>query len=110
MLRTQSSLDAAYYVTLEPQRSRLTFRGPIMQTEEGGKTFPYEVELERPFEYGPDEAVEVRILIDGTICEIYVGGRVAMSARMYDIEHGRLGLFVNQGEAAFGNLRIHRLG
>lgn len=110
MLRTQGSLDAAYYVTLEPQRGRVTFRGPIMQSEEGGKTFPYEVELERPFDYEPGEAVGIRILIDGTICEIYVGGRVAMSARMYDIEQGRLGLFVNQGEAAFGNVQIHKLG
>jgi len=109
MLRTKHSLDFAYYVTLEPQRGRVTFRGPIMQSEEGGKTFPYEVELERPLELEPDADVEIRIFVDGTICEIYADGRVAMSARMYDIERGSLGLFVNQGEAAFRNVKIETL-
>lgn len=110
MLRTENALDFAYYVTLEPQRDRVTFRGPIMQSEEGGKTFPYEVELERPFEFEANANIEIRIFVDGTICEIYVGGRVAMSARMYDIEQGRLGLFVNQGEAAFTDVKIETLG
>lgn len=41
MLRTDGNLDKAYYVKLEPGRNRLVFRSAIMQSEEGGKTFPY---------------------------------------------------------------------
>ncbi|MCZ4148784.1 glycoside hydrolase, partial [Escherichia coli] len=67
MLRTEDTLDAAYYVTLEPQRNRLTFRGPIMQSEEGGKTFPYEVELERPMELISDRSYEIKVFMDGSI-------------------------------------------
>lgn len=37
MLRAGQGLDFAYYITLEPHRSRITFRGPIMQSEEGVK-------------------------------------------------------------------------
>lgn len=39
MLRADKGLDIAYYITLEPERSRITFRGLIMQTEEGAKPF-----------------------------------------------------------------------
>ncbi|MFM9279744.1 glycoside hydrolase family 32 protein [Paenibacillus jiagnxiensis] len=110
MLRTEDTLDEAYYVTLEPQRNRLTFRGAIMQSEEGGKTFPYEVELERPIELIPDRPYEIKVFMDGSICEIYVDENIAMSARMYDIPRGKLGLFVSQGYAEFSDVRIKGRG
>ena len=110
MLRTEDTLDTAYYVTLEPQRNRLTFRGPIMQSEEGGKTFPYEVELERPMELISDRSYEIKVFMDGSICEIYVDENIAMSARMYDILRGKLGLFVSQGYAEFNDVRIESRG
>lgn len=110
MLRAGESLDFAYYITLEPQRSRITFRGPIMQSEEGGKTFPYDVELERPLKLLPEQEYELKVFIDGTICEIYVGGDVAMSARMYDIQQGKLAIFISQGVAEFHRVKIETLG
>ncbi len=106
MLRTGIGLDEAYYVTLEPQRNRITFRGPIMQSEDGGKTFPYEVEWERPIELLPDCSHLLQIFIDGSICEIYINGEVAMSTRMYDIKRGKLGLFVSQGDANFKRVKV----
>ncbi|MNC69973.1 hypothetical protein D3C75_1207260 [compost metagenome] len=106
MLRAGEGLDFAYYITLEPQRSRITFRGPIMQSEEGGKTFPYEVELERPLQLLPDQEYELKIFIDQTICEIYVRGEVAMSARMYDIQYGKLAIFFSQGTEEFSRVKI----
>ena len=110
MLRTGVGLDEAYYVTLEPQRHRVTFRGPIMQSEDGGKTFPYEVELERPIELLPDRSHLLQLFIDGSICEIYINGEAAMSTRMYDIERGKLGLFVSQGDAIFKCVKIETVG
>ncbi|KWX87855.1 glycoside hydrolase, partial [Paenibacillus riograndensis] len=110
MLRAGEGLDFAYYITLEPERSRIAFRGPIMQSEEGGKTFPYDVELERPLKLLQDQEYELKVFIDGTICEVYVGGEVAMSARMYDIQQGKLALFVSQGTAEFHGVKIEALG
>ncbi|MNL59801.1 hypothetical protein D3C87_1835560 [compost metagenome] len=95
---------------MEPQRNRITFRRPIMQSEEGGKTFPYDVELERPLKLLPEQEYELKVFIDGTICEVYVGGDVAMSARMYDIQQGKLALFVSQGAAEFHRVKIEALG
>nr|WP_154894236.1 glycoside hydrolase family 32 protein [Paenibacillus xylanexedens] len=106
MLRTKDTLDEAYYVTLEPQRNRITFRGAIMQSEEGGKTFPYEVELERPVQLVPNRPYEIKVYIDHSICEIYVDDEIAMSARMYDILQGKLGLFVSQGSSQISNVKI----
>ncbi|MNI88660.1 hypothetical protein D3C73_1459810 [compost metagenome] len=81
-----------------------------MQSEEGGKTFPYDVELERPLKLLQDQEYELKVFIDGTICEIYVGGDVAMSARMYDIQQGKLAIFVSQGRAEFHRVKIESLG
>lgn len=77
-----------------------------MQSEEGGKTFPYEVELERPIQLVPNHPYEIKVFIDGTICEMYVDDQIAMSARMYDIHRGKLGLFVSQGSAQFNSVKI----
>jgi beta-fructofuranosidase len=109
MIRAQASLDNAYYIRLEPQRNRITFRGPIMQSEDGGKTFPYEVELERPIELISERVYELKVFIDGSICEIYLNREVAMSARIYDITEGKLGLFVSQGSAHFHQVKIETL-
>ncbi|GJM68984.1 hypothetical protein HMSSN036_12000 [Paenibacillus macerans] len=77
-----------------------------MQSEEGGKTFPYEVELERPIELIPDRPYKIKVFMDGSICEIYVDENIALSARMYDIPRGKLGLFVSQGHVRFEEVRI----
>ena len=84
--------------------------GAIMQSEEGGKTFPCEVELERPIQLLPDQAYEIKVFMDGSICEIYLNDEVAMSARMYNIPRGKLGLFVSQGSAQFSDVKIKTRG
>lgn len=106
MLRADGNFDKAYYVKLEPGRNRIVFRSAIIQSEEGGKTFPYEAELERPIELFPGKTYEVKVFVDGTICEVYVNQEVAMSARMYDIKEGQIGLFVVEGSATFQEVQI----
>ncbi|WP_332696012.1 glycoside hydrolase family 32 protein [Halalkalibacter lacteus] len=109
LLRAQSSLVNTYIIRLEPKRNRITFRSDIMQSEEGGKTFPYEVELERPIDLIPTQPYEVKVFIDDTMCEIYVDQTIAMSVRMYDINEGKFGLFVSQGTALIKNTKIHTI-
>ncbi|MNY78509.1 hypothetical protein D3C86_2187790 [compost metagenome] len=64
------------------------------------------MELERPLQLLPDQEYELKIFIDQTICEINVGAEVAMSARMYDIQYGKLAMFVSQGTVEFSRLKI----
>lgn len=68
------------------------------------------MELERPLKLLPEQEYELKVFVDGTICEIYVGGEVALSARIYDIQHGKLALFVSQGTAEFKRVKIETLG
>ncbi|AET57225.1 glycoside hydrolase family protein [Paenibacillus terrae HPL-003] len=72
-----------------PNEAELPSVDRLCKRKRGGKTFPYDVELERPLKLLPDQEYELKVFVDGTICEVYVGGEVALSARIYDIQHGK---------------------
>ncbi|MNH91748.1 Sucrose-6-phosphate hydrolase [compost metagenome] len=109
ILRADSDLDNAYYIKLEPHRNRIVFSSAIMQSEEGGKTFPYEVELERPVRLESGIPYRIRVILDGTIGEVYINDEVALSFRMYDIPAGRVGVFATQGSTVFEQFSVHSL-
>jgi len=44
--------------------------------------------------------------VDGTLCEIYAGGKVALSARLYNLTGGGWGIFVQEGAAIFENVQF----
>ncbi|MDG0809905.1 GH32 C-terminal domain-containing protein [Cohnella rhizosphaerae] len=86
LLRTDEALDCGYMIRLEPGRQRLVFdrwprKGDV----------PFEVGLERPVALTPGVACRLDIVIDGTVCEVYVDDTVAMSARLYDHREGGMG-------------------
>ncbi|MNC70541.1 hypothetical protein D3C75_1213650 [compost metagenome] len=86
------------------------FHSSLMHSEDGGKAFPYEVELERPIQLMPDHTYDIKVFIDNSVCEIYINDQVAMSTRIYDIAEGKLGFFVSEGEAEFKDIQVHKLG
>lgn len=106
LLRATASLDQGYEVLFEPDRGRVVFRSNVFGDEHGGKILPYEVELERPLALRPNHNYSLKLVIDETICEIYVNDQIAMSARMYDLQDGDLGLFVVDGEVNFENIVV----
>jgi beta-fructofuranosidase len=65
--------------------------------------------LDRWMTLAPGNPIELKVFVDRTIAVIYVDGRVAMCARMYDLPTGRWGLFVEQGRAQFRNIKITTL-
>jgi beta-fructofuranosidase len=52
--------------------------------------------------------VRFRMLIDGTCVVAYVNDKTALSCRMYDHRAGKLGLFVNEGQAHFSRVIVKR--
>ena len=110
-LRMGQDPDEAYYIRLEPQRSRLVFdRWPRratghMQWQQGGDV-PHAVELERVVRLEPDVTHRLEIVVDGSTCVAYLDGSVAMSARMYDRPQGHWGLFATEGTVSFTDLSI----
>jgi len=99
MLRASEDLEKAYYIRLEPHRGRIVFDAWPRAGD-----VPHMVELERPLKLEPRHPVELKVLVDGTVCEVYAANQVAMSTRLYDLKIGRWGVFVQQGSARFENL------
>ncbi len=105
ILRADDTMEHLYYVRLEPQRNRLVFDTWPRQKNE----IPHWVELERPVDLKPDTPHTLTVLVDDTICEIYLDNRIAMSTRLYDFRSGRWGLFAMEARARFTGSGIFTL-
>jgi beta-fructofuranosidase len=101
-LRTSEDFEAGYYIRLEPAQQRIVFDA---WPRPGDQAFM--IGLERPLHLAPGESVSITVLVEDSICEVYVNGEVAMSTRMYDITEGNWGVFVQQGAARFTNLHLN---
>lgn len=96
ILRADADLEKGYYIRYEPQRARLVFdrwprRGDV----------PFEPGLERPLRLGASEPLRLTVFVDGTVCEAYANGAVALSARLYEHAAGQWGLFTSEGSCLF---------
>ena len=108
-LQVDEQYDTGYYLYLEPGRNRLEYVSEIRfwgPDGEGGKMFPYAVELERPFTLEADRFYPFKIFVQDSVLVVYFGGEIAMNARMYDYSGRRFGLFAIDGEAEFRNLSL----
>jgi beta-fructofuranosidase len=47
-----------------------------------------------PFELGPDEPLELRVFVDGSVVELFVNGRLAVASRVYPSRPDSLGVAV----------------
>lgn len=71
--------------------------------EEGGKTFPYDVELESAVRTPEDGVYRLEVLTEGSVGVAYVNQQAALSFRMYDHTGGYMGLF-SFGKATFSQI------
>jgi beta-fructofuranosidase len=101
MLRASDNFESAYYVRLEPARSRL-----VLDSWPRPGDVPFWVELERPIRLEPSRPVDLKVFVDGTVCVVYVANKIALSTRFYNLKQGAWGVFVNEGSARFSNVRI----
>jgi beta-fructofuranosidase len=62
------------------------------------------IELERTLTLKPGRPIELKVVVDDTIGEVYVAGQIAMSTRMYDMKQRKWGVFANEGTTKFRNL------
>lgn len=104
MLKSDETFDTSYYIRLEPCMKRMVFdmwprkiKKPEEDTWEidGHKSFF--VELERPCELKAGKKHELTVILDDTMCGVYLDGKKAMSVRMYMIRSGKLGFFASEG-------------
>ena len=84
----------------------MVFKSYPFTNEHGGKILPHEVELERPLALSPDRQHAFKLVIEDSVCELYLDDQVAMSARMYDLQDGQLVFFAVDGEVTFENISV----
>lgn len=82
-----------YYLSLEPLRNRMQFKSALRMYDEGGWTFPYDVEFERPVQLAPNIPHKLKIFIQDTLMVAYLDDKVAMNVRMCDYEYRQFGVY-----------------
>ncbi|MCW3096663.1 MAG: hypothetical protein JWL77_2281 [Chthonomonadaceae bacterium] len=101
LLRTSADWQTGYQIRLEPGRQRL-----VLDSWPRPGDIPFMVELERPLTLEPDTPITFQVLVDGSLCEVYVDHKVALSARLYNLSAGGWGIFVQEGHATFDHFRL----
>lgn len=99
MLNVNKELEQAYYIRLEPLGNRL-----VIDSWPRNGDNPFMLELERTLELLPNKRYEIKVIVENTICEVYVENIVAMSTRLYNLKEGQWGVFVNDGKVDFENI------
>ena len=111
-LQVDEEFDKGYYLSIQPYRNRIEFKSYLRMFEEGGWTFPFDVEMERPIRLEAGKAYKLRVFVQDSILLAYLdnetGGSdsVAINTRMFDYQHRYFGLFASDGGAKFENIKL----
>lgn len=106
-LQVNEDFDLGYYLIIEPNRQRVQFKSGIRLYEDGGKMFPYEVEMERPLHMESNKTFHVELYVQDSILVAYFDGEVALSTRMFNYSERQFGLFASDGTVRFENIRLY---
>ncbi len=104
-LHVSEEMKEGYYFLIEPSSSRIIYRSWLRMSEVGGKTFPYDVEMEAPLRESADGKYKLEVAVEGTAGTVYVNDDAAISFRMYDHLSGNLGLIAT-GDVRFSNIEM----
>jgi beta-fructofuranosidase len=114
VLRADATLEAGYYLRLEPSHGRFVFdrrphRITIPFDEDADRAYvdAADHEIERPLRPVAGQ-VRIQVIADGSALVAYVND-VALSTRGYDLTGGYCGLVVAGGTARFSKARMGRL-
>ncbi len=102
LLRMSDDLENGYYVRLEPSRHRL-----VLDSWPRPGDRPFWVELERPIPLDPGVSHRMVLFVEGSILEVYLDDRAAMSSRLYDHTTGGWGVFATEGEVEFRDVSLN---
>jgi len=106
-LQVDENFDLGYYLSFEPNRQRVQFKTGIRMYEDGGKMFPYEIEMERPIALKEGTDYHIKLFVQDSILEVYINDEIALSTRMFNYSGRRFGAFVSEGSADFKNIQVY---
>lgn len=103
-MRADEALDAFYAVKFEPRFNRLAL--DIQPRQDN--TRHTQVDVERYCPIVPGEENKLTVIFEGSVLEVYVNDKVAMSARMFDRTEGDFGIFTHNTNVCFRNVKLYR--
>lgn len=104
LLRADAGVDAYYAVRFEPRFNRLA----MDIQPRADNTRHTQVDVERWCPVAPGEKNKLLILFEGSVLEVYVNDKVAMSARMFDRREGDFGIFTHNTSVCFEEIGLYR--
>lgn len=110
LFRTAPDLARGYTLRLEPTQRRVVFDNWPKGWPQGRGEHPFSVQRPLPSpHFSWEKPISLKLLIDGTIAEVFVDNQVALVTRIYDHREGGLALFVEHGEASFQDITFKLL-
>lgn len=103
LLRSDPNADRYYAVKFEPKFNRMAF-DMVPRVDAAVHT---QIQNERYCPLRPGYQNHMSILIDGSVVQVYINDRVAMSTRMFDHTDGLLGIYTQHTVVAFENIRVY---
>lgn len=102
ILRENGNLDSNYAVKFEPKFNRFAFdRHPRIDN-----TVPFAAATERYCPLKTGEENTLLIIAEGSVLEVYVNDRVAMSERMFDLKEGNFGIYTHNTTVVFSDIKL----
>ena len=100
-LRSSDTLDKYYSVKFERKFNRVAFdRLPRKEN-----TTHTEIDVERCVDY--QDINHVEMIIEGSILEVYINDKFAMSTRMFDLIEGNFGFYSLNNELEVSNIHLY---
>lgn len=99
-LRMDKEYNLGYYIKFNTVFNRLCFTKNFRPGD-----IPYIINSERYLQIADGKYHSLEIMIEDTIAIVYIDG-VAMSHRLYEYRNGKFGIYVNDTEAWFKDIKI----
>lgn len=121
LIKSTDDLDPSWELAFEPARGRVSitrYPRPLdpfwVSLNPEINVPPMEVDgpnmIERPIDVRRGTAIEVKVVVDGSLVEAFVDDRLALSYRIYDPENGKafhnFGFFVEDGTLSVDRVRV----
>ncbi len=103
ILRESGNQNEYYSVKFEPKHNRLAFdRHPRFDS-----TLHFNAGTERYCPIKAGEENSLLIIAEGSVLEVYVNDKVAMSERMFDFKEGNFGIYTHNTTVGFNDIKIY---
>lgn len=103
ILRESGNQNEYYSVKFEPKHNRLAFdRHPRFDS-----TLHFNAGTERYCSIKAGEENSLLIIAEGSVVEVYVNDKVAMSERMFDFKEGNFGIYTHNTTVGFNDIKIY---